>query len=43
MDQIMAKTEKQNKAAKPKPLSPELREMMHMLASLEKQPAAVKG
>jgi hypothetical protein len=43
MDEIMTKTEIQRKPAKPKPLSPELRELMHMIASLEKQPVAVKG
>jgi hypothetical protein len=47
MDEIMAKAENQNKPAKPKPqnlsVSPELRELMHMLASLEKQPATAKG
>jgi hypothetical protein len=39
----MTKTNSQRKPSKPKPLSPELREMMHLIASLEKQPVAAKG
>jgi hypothetical protein len=47
MDEIMANTETKPKSAKPKPqnrnLSPDLKELLHMMASLEKQSATAKA
>jgi hypothetical protein len=42
-DDIMTKSTSKQKPAKPKPLSPDLAELLHMITSLEKQPLPLKA